>query len=203
MKKLITSVSLAATLALSFGGCGAKEPAPQAEPQVAPAAQANPEFEGAPAWVLMPEVEGGLAAAGSAKMGAAGPSFAKTEATANARDELARQLNVKVKNMVTNFTQTTGVGDAQTVDKVVKNVSKQVAQVDLSGSKVSQVWLSKTNTMWVLVTLDPASMEALKKTMDAAVKTSYKNDQALYQQFLNKKGQEELDAEIEKTFAPR
>lgn len=203
MKKLITSMSVATALALTFSACGAKPEPKPAEPQVAQAAQANPEFDGAPMWVLMPEVEGGLAAAGSAKMGAAGPSFAKTEATANARDELARQLNVKVKNMVTNFTQTTGVGDAQTVDKVVKNVSKQVAQVDLSGSKVSKVWLSKTNTMWVLVVLDPNGLEALKTSMQEAVKTSYKNDQALYQQFLNKKGQEELDSEIEKTFAPR
>lgn len=198
-------MSVATVLALSFSACGGSQPAPTpAEPQVAQSAQeVSPEFDGAPAWVLMPEVEGGLAAAGSAKMGAAGPSFAKTEATANARDELARQLNVKVKNMVTNFTQTTGVGDAQTVDKVVKNVSKQVASVDLSGSKVSKVWLSKTNTMWVLVTLDPNGLEALKTSMAEAAKTSYKNDQALYQQFLNKKGQEELDSEIEKTFAPR
>ena len=201
MKKLIGSVALASAMMVGFTGCGGG--AAPAQQTTAQAAQVNPEFDGAPQWVLMPDLEGGLAAAGSAKMGAAGPSFAKTEATANARDELARQLNVKVKNMVSNFTQTTGVGDAQTVDKVVKSVSKQVAKVDLSGSKVAKVWLSKTNTMWVLVVVDPASVASVQKSMKEAAITSFKNDEALYQQFQAKKGAEALDAEIDKSFAKK
>jgi len=64
-----------------------------------PAKLANPCFEGAPAWVLDPTMEGGITGLGSAKIGPAGISFARQEATAAARDEMARNISVKVNNM--------------------------------------------------------------------------------------------------------
>ncbi len=155
------------------------------------------EFANAPAWVLSPEMEGGLAAAGSAKMSKAGMSFTRTAAMANGRDELARMMNVKVKNMVKNFTQATGIGDDETVERVASNVSKQVTKQVLSGSRMKNSWISPSNEFYVFIVLDPtAAAEAVKQS----VQTSYKNEKALWQQFQAKKAQEELDAEIEKEF---
>jgi ABC-type sulfate transport system substrate-binding protein len=95
-------------------------------------------------------MEGGLTGLGAAKIGAAGLQFARTEAIANARDEMARTLSIKVKNMFKNFTQVTGVGDAETVDKVSANVSKQVANQTLEGSRAKNVWLKRLKTSLML-----------------------------------------------------
>jgi hypothetical protein len=186
MKRIILALMFVSLVAV---GCGGKS----TEQKIA-----NPCFEGAPAWVLSPELEGGLAATGSAKVGIAGMQFAKTEAMASGRDELARILGLKVKNMVKNFTQATGVGDDQTVDKVSAQVSKQIANETLNGSRQKDIWMSPCNELYVLVVLDPATVQEYAKQ---AVQSSYKNDQALWQQFQAKKAYEELDQEIQKEFA--
>lgn len=157
------------------------------------------EFANAPAWVTKGgSAEKGVSSAvGSAKIGPAGMNFATTEAMANGRSELAQQISVKVKGLVKNFTQTSGVGDDQTVDKVSAQVSKQVTNQMLNGSKQEDLWVSPSETLYVLVVIDP---EALKTNVKNSVLASYKNDKALWQQFQAKKANEELDREIEKEF---
>lgn len=196
MKKSTLSFVASSLLIMSMTGCmGGKAPETATVTKDAPN-QYQMELEGAPAWVLDPSVEGALCAIGSAKMGPAGLQFSVTEAAGNARDDLARQISVNVSNMLKNFTQQTGVGDQAAVDKVVANVSKQLAKQDLSGSKVTKKWISKTGTMWVLVVMpDPAKA---KEAIKDAVKSSYKNDAALWQQFQAKKAQDELDAAMDK-----
>lgn len=185
MKRIFLAVMFVALIAT---GCGKKETA---------ALTVDPCFVGAPTWVLSPELEGALVASGSAKIGPAGMQFAKTEAMAAGRDELARMLNVKVENMVKNFTQVTGVGDAQSIDKVSSQVSRQVANQVLSGSRQQNIWQSQCNELWVLVALDP---ELVKEQTKKAVESSYKNDNALWQQFQAKKAYDELDKELNKEF---
>ena len=197
MRKILVT-AVAVSFSVAFISCGEKKPAPQPQQpaQVQNQQWAN-EFANAPKWVLNPEMEGGLAAVGSAKIGAAGIQFARTEALANARDELARMLSVKVKNMVKNFTQQIGVGDDQTVDKVSVQVSKQVTAQVLNGSRQKDMWISPSGELYVLVVLDPASVqEAVKQ----ATLSSFKKERALWQQFQAKKAYEELDREIEKEF---
>ena len=189
MKKLIASLMVIGAM-FGLSGCGGNTaPAPVVA------------ADGLPVWVDDVESVGGIAAVGEASVTPAGWGMAKTEATANARDAIARQLNVKVKNLISNFTQTTGVGDSATVDKVFKSVSKQVAKVDLSGSKVAKVYRDRKNkTMYVLVKLDPASATKVTKTLKDAAVSSFKKDEALYQQFQAKKGAEALDSGINKSF---
>ena len=185
MKRVWTAVLLVVCCAFVMTGC-------QSGQSVQPS--------DLPSWVLMPP-EGGISAVGSAKVGPAGMSFAKLEATSNARDEIARTINVKVKNMIKNFTETTGVGDDTTVDKVFTIVSKQVAKVDLTGSQIKNVHLDQANEeIYVLVALQPEVVAGVAESMKQAAMTSYKNDKALWQKFQAKKGQEELDKEIEKEF---
>ena len=108
---------------------------------------------------------------------------------------MARQIETKVSNMLKNFTQQTGVGNSAVVDKVTADVSKQLARQDLSGSRVINKWISKTGTMWVLLEVNK---EDLQSKVSSSVKSSFKNDEALWQQFQAKKAQDELDASLEK-----
>ncbi len=155
------------------------------------------EYANAPSWVLDPTMEGGLSALGISRVGKAGMQFARTEAIANGRDELARIISVKVKNLIKNFTETTGIGDEETVDKVSSQVSKQVASQTLNGSRSTNMWVSPKNNLHILVVLDPSSVADVVKEN---VETSYKNERALWQKFQAKKAHEELDKEIEKEF---
>ena len=189
MKKNILAALILLTVAAGFCGCGSTSKQAGVE-------NYGP-LSGAPAWVLSPTVDGALAAVGSAKIGGAGINFARTEALAVARDELARQMSVKVNNMVKNFTETTGIGDAETVDKVATQVSKQVASETLIGSKQTETWISPDKELYLLVTLDAdTAQEAVKN----AAATSFKSDQALWQKFQAQKAQDELAEAVEKEF---
>lgn len=189
MKRVLFSVFVLTVLSMVSVGCQTAGKVDNKELQG--------EFANAPKWVFDASMEGGLSAVGSAKMSKAGMQFTKTEAMAAARNDLAMQMSVKVKTMVKNFTQATGIGDDEAVDRVSAQVSKQVAKQTLSGSRQKDTWISPSGEFFVLVVLDPAAVgDAVKESM----KTSYKNEKALWQQFQAKKAQDELDAEIEKEF---
>ena len=190
MKRAVLKVSgvvLATMLGFSFVGCGGS-PKPEGT-------GCNVGGPNTPMWVCNPEIEGGIAGIGSAQKSPGGFSFQKTEAISQARDDLARQISVKVKNMVKNFAQSTGVGNAQTFEKVSQQVSKQVANQTLNGSRVKKMWTAPDGTLYVMVVIDKQSVKQASKN---AVKTSLKNEEALWQQFQAKKAQAALDAEIDK-----
>jgi len=192
MKKLLTTTALAFSL-MGIVGCSNQ---PDFE-------QCKIEGERAPTWVCDggATMEGGLFAVGSAEKSPLGRSFQRQEATAQARDDLARQIGIKVKNMFKQFQATTGIGDAQTAEKATQNVSKQVASQTLAGSKVLKVWMSPSNTMYVLVGMpDP---KTIQDNVRKAVKTSLHNEQALWQKFLAKKADKELDEAIDKEFGAK
>jgi hypothetical protein len=155
------------------------------------------EFKHAPAWVLNGYEEGTISAVGSAVIGKSGMQFAKTEALAHGRNELARQTSIKVKALVNNFVQQTGLGDAQLVDRFSKQMTKQVTNETLGGSRQKDMWISPSSELYVLVVMDPA---AIKESVKRQLTTSYKNDEARWQEFKAKNGEAELDKEIEKTF---
>jgi hypothetical protein len=192
MKKLLASAVLSFGLIGLMTGCGA----PKVDVN-----QCMIDGSQAPSWVCDggAMMEGGLFAVGSAEPSPLGRGFQRTEATAAARDALAREIKVKVKNMFKQFQATTGIGDQQTAEKATQNVSKQVAQATLSGSKVMKVWISPTKgTMYVLVGMpDP---KAVQQEVKKAVKTSLKNDNALWQKFLAQKADKELDAAVNQEF---
>lgn len=193
MKKRIAVYGLSVLSVMVFTGCASS---PKEATKVQEPSMAN-ELANAPKWVLNPSLEGGISAVGSAKVGKAGMQFARDEAMAHARDAIAQTTSLKVKNMMKNFTQTTGVGDAETVDKVSSQVSRQVASETIVGSKQKDTWISPSGEMYVLVVVDAS---VAKESVKNAVQTSLRNEQALWQQFQAKKANEELDKEIEKEF---
>lgn len=150
----------------------------------------------APGWICDEPVEGiDVYAVGIYEKTAAGLQFQKDQAAAAGRVNLAQQMRVHVQNMIKQYVETTGAGSSETVDKVNTSVSKLITKETLEGSKVFQTRVSPKGTMYALVGFD--SKLAQKKTEDV-LKTSMKNEKALWQQFKAKQGQDELAAEIAK-----
>jgi len=189
MLKILFALSITTAVILGLTGCSSKGEALSQAPK-----EIQNEFTNAPKWVLTQENEKGINAAGSAKIGNAGTQFAITEAEANARDQMARQMQIKVGNMIKNFTQQTGVGDVQSVDKVVESVSKQVSKQELIGTQRKDIWISPSGELWVLMSMSEQSMSAVKN----AIKSSFQNDEVLHQLVLAKQAQDELDKELDK-----
>ena len=151
----------------------------------------------APEWVCDAPVDGvAVSAVGSFRATKAGTQFQKTQATAAARNALASQMKIHVKRLVKNYVETTGVGDDETVDTVSSDVSKQITNETLHGTKVFKTRVNpETKVMYVLVGMDPANAAA---NAQEALKTSYNNQKAMWQKFVAKKAHADLDAEIDK-----
>ncbi|MDR0453411.1 MAG: hypothetical protein LBH05_01215, partial [Deferribacteraceae bacterium] len=113
MRTFFSFFVLAILIAIS--GCGGKS-------VEAPKAPVNQCMVGAPGWVTG-NSDGGVTSIGTATIGNAGMSMARTMALGNARDEMARSIGVKVNNMLKDFTQVTGIGNDAVVDKVTSSVS--------------------------------------------------------------------------------
>lgn len=184
-------LSLTCAIALMMSGCSTNEPTLTAQ-------QIKNEFTDAPKWVLNTTEEQGLSASGSALVGKGGMQFAITEAEANARVQMARQIEVKVSALLKTFTQQTGVSDGQTVDKVISDVSKQLTQQDVVGSKRKDMWISPSGELWVLMIATHETINAVKTT----VASSFGKADARYQQEQAVKAQAELNSELDKLAAP-
>ncbi len=148
----------------------------------------------APGWVCDEPVEGmSLYAVGSAEKSGAGHDFMKTMAATNARVALAQNMKVQVQNMIKQYVETTGAAESETVDKVLTSVTKQITNETLIGSRIYKTRKSPGGSLYVLLGMDESSV---RQATEKALKTSMKNEQALWQQFKAQKGQDELAAEI-------
>jgi len=156
------------------------------------------ELEGAPKWVMeYPDNSDYIYGVGISENTNMDFSFQKTEAMGYARDEIVRSVSVKVKNMLKSFKERTGGGESATFDRVATNVSKQVANQTLNGSRQEDMWISKSGRLYVLVSV---SKDSVKESVKNKLSTSLNNNNAAWQQFRSKQGQEELNQEIDKEF---
>jgi len=187
--KNLGTLALAATVAALIAGCG-EQPQPKQQEADFRCKQENVL---APKWTCTPFVDGAIAEVGVAPKTAAGAGFQRRVALANARSNLAQQIQTLVKDKVETFTRSTGIGEGEAVDSVATAVSKQVAKVTLQGSKQVDAWQAPSGTLYVLVAVPEKEVNAAAKK---AVKTSFKNDEALWQQFQSKQALEGLEKEF-------
>lgn len=156
------------------------------------------EFKKAPTWVLSGDKDDDIfSAVGSARIGKGGLQFARTEAIALGRTELARQVTVKVNSLVNSFVQQIGVGDDQSLDSFSKQVSKLVTDETLSGSRQKDIWISPESDVFVLMVLDK---KAVRASLKHQIVSGYQQSSDNWQAFQNKNGARELEREIEKAF---
>ena len=198
MNKTLGKIALSAVLALTFTACN-KDPKPAEQEQVAQEEQADfrcrIDSQLAPEWACGNEaIEGAITAFGSAPLSKLGQGFSIREAQANGRSNLAQQMETLVKDKVETFARSTGVGGSEVADKVSTQVSKQVAKVTLSGSKQMKYWQHPSSKeIYVLMGISENSMN---EEIQEQVKSSYKNDNALWQQFQSKNALEGLEKEF-------
>ena len=192
MKKTLGSAVLASLLVFGLTGCGGGDAKP-AEESFDERCRIGGKL--APEWACgNANIEGAITAVGIAPISKAGRGFTTREAQAQGRSNLAQQIQSLVKDKVEQFTRSTGVGDDEVVDKVSTQVSKQVAKVTLKGSKQIKSWENaNTNELYVLMAVPEKSMNAEAKKQ---VKSSFKNDQALWQQFQSKNALDSLEKEF-------
>ncbi|MEP2616838.1 MAG: LPP20 family lipoprotein [Marinomonas sp.] len=155
--------------------------------------------QAAPDWVCGAPVEGvALSAVGYSEKSAAGPNYMKQMAATAARVELAQVLSVDLQNMVKQYVETTGAGDAETVDRVNTVVTKQVTDQELIGSKVIRQMPTPSGGLVVLVGLDPSQAEDVAESI---LRTSMRSEAALFQKLEAEKSFDELAEEIAKRYS--
>jgi hypothetical protein len=195
MKKIILqTLSVVAVASIIFTGCSSKKDIKKVEPTFA----CKQDGVLAPKWTCNPYAKDSIAAVGIAKMNAGkDKSMQRSEAMADGRDSLTSQISTKVSNLFKSYKATTGSGEASTFDKSTSKVSKQLASQTLNGTKSIDSWTNpKTNELYLLVTVSNTSVSG---AMDKAIKTSYKNDNAMYQEFKASLANGELNKELEKS----
>jgi len=181
MKKIAFALMCLAVAAMF--GCGANV-------TVAPTAAEAPSGEDMPAWVLeQPELCGVGIQKFRGNLGSA-----KTAAEAKGRDDLSRQLNVVVKNMIESYNAEGGTADGDFSEELTKNVSRQLSKNSISGSRPKKAHYSKADKQFYsLVCLEPGALaKAINgmKELDAAKRAALERRA--------KKAQEDMDAAFEK-----
>ena len=153
----------------------------------------------APDWVCGAPVDGViLSAAGYSEKSAAGVNYMKQMAATAARVELAQVLSVDLQNMVKQYVETTGAGDSETVDRVNSVVTKQITEQQLIGSKIIRQMPTPSGGLVVLVGLDPVQAQGVAESI---LRSSMRNEAALFQKLEAEKSFDELAAEIAKRHA--
>ncbi len=148
----------------------------------------------APEWICDESIDTvSVAAVGSYEKSAAGLNFMEQQAATAARVKLAQQIQVEVQNMIKQYTETTGAGDAETVDRVNTSVTRQITDQRLAGTRIVKKTANTNGTLYVLVGVDEDQLRILAKQ---SILTSMDNDQALWQQFRAEQSFDELAEEI-------
>lgn len=148
----------------------------------------------APKWTCISDIDGYYSAVGIAQKSDAGVAYMRKVALANGRSELAQQIQTLVKDKITVYAGTTGGGSNETVDRATETITKQVAKVDLSDSKAIDMWSSPSQTLYMLVT---TPKKGANSQIKENLKSSFKNQEALWQQFKSKNAVDGLEREFE------
>lgn len=193
--KILTTLAAASLLS----ACATQEAASPA-PAPAPPATASHQL---PSWVLNPVVEDGFADT-QCVSATADMNILKNKAVALARAEIAKQIDVSVKAMDKTYQNLTDTAQGSSSGSTFESVSKQVTQTNLSGSRAVKVeyldFPDNTLKLCAMVTLSPALTKTLFDNLvtESSRDISPTNEAVLYQQFLAKKAQDEMDFELEK-----
>ena len=162
IRLFLGAAALAAVVATA--GCG--------KDVTTPDEQLPNEFAGAPSWVLEGcsaywGDDGGarICGVGNAKIGRS-MSIARTKATSRARAEISRTLETKVKNMIKDFQEQVTDGEQEMTAEQFNETTVSLSKATLNGTSVQDSWISGTNELYILVSLDVEAFENSVKQMD-------------------------------------
>lgn len=147
----------------------------------------------APDWICTPKVEGFYFALGIVEESSSGMEQTRKVALTDGRYNLAQQIKLQVKSKVENFFLETELGEAETASSINMQVSREIANVDLSTSTGIKTWSSPSKNLYMLVTLSQNEVNAI--AIEAVI-NSLKNDAALWEQFQSEGYLEDLEEEF-------
>lgn len=168
---MIKIVAIAFGFILLIAGCSSKYELGEGASSIEDSALEANNLSNAPSWVLNGGGVG-LSAIGSAEITKAGLQFARNEALAMARDELARIISVKVEGLVSNAVQQTIGNNAydSVVEKYGEQVTRQIVSQTMIGTKQKDTWItSDGKQIYVLVELDSSLADKAKKSIMQSV----------------------------------
>ena len=153
---LITVVAL-----VGCGSSGPKEPGSVIEN----------ELDGAPDWVLKGKGSDGEVIYGvGAIAGTRNVALARSTAEGRGRTEIARSLEVGIESMLKDYQSTTTGGEffalAANDEQHIEDVSRQMTNITLTGTRQEDLWISKTGTLHVLMALDIDDFKEAIQGMD-------------------------------------
>ena len=182
MKKGLV-VCFVLVLALLAAGCGSTPASPQAvgDPNMPPWIN-----EQAPEDVLW-----GIGVSSNASM-----SLRLTMADADARADIARQLQTLAQGMVTNYQREAGGIDNTAALGFQESITRQLAQATLTGATKDVSWTTPDNkTLWVRVKMSKA--DAAKSVADEVGK-AVESEASRYAEFKAMDALKMMDAELDK-----
>jgi hypothetical protein len=153
-----------------------------------------------PEWVLTPTIENGIADTQCVKSAGIDFPVLKSKATALARAELAKQINLRVKAMDKTYQRLTDTNQGSSTGGTFEAVSRQLTNQTLSGTRATKVeyidFPDNSQKLCVMVTLDPNLTNTLFKTLvkESGQNISPRDEAVLYERFLAKKAADEMDA---------
>jgi hypothetical protein len=123
---------------------------------------------------------------GSAPLSKLGHNFSRNEALANGRNNLVNQIELLIKNKTESYMRSTGLGENEMVERVVKQVSKQTSSMVLNNSKQISYWQNPSDkTIFLLVGVNRSDVDG---KINEKVNEIVENDQQI------KNAQKELES---------
>lgn len=184
-KRVVFAVSILSIVL--FTGCSSQEKS------IAHPIYKN-ELSNAPKWVLNPDNNLSISASAGAPITQMGLQFAINEAENAARVSIAKQIESKVSAMDETFKRLTGEKNDRTAESVRSEMFRIITHQSLTGVQRTDLWLSPSGEVWVLMQMRPESISGIK----TALKSSYSNVAARYQQDEMQKALAQMDAQIDK-----
>jgi len=191
IKKLLLIISIIALA--GFTGCKNSETEPEIGTNVN-----YEQLKGYPKWVIQPSYEDGIAGVGSSKITELGFDFARKEAMASAREDLASQIKIQVNNLYKGYRSRIGLGEATSVDSSAENITKQVTDLNLQGASLKDTWISPEKELFVLLVVDNKN---IAKSASAAINNPNNyGDENEKTKIKAESSQKELEKEINNYF---
>ncbi|MAY35955.1 MAG: hypothetical protein CMN84_07635 [Spongiibacteraceae bacterium] len=189
MNKVVKAASLAASILLVACSGSPEKPEQQAS---------NVPYDNRPDWVKLPIVEDGLASTQCvAKKGSS--SIMQAKATALARAEIARQIEVKATALDKTYQRLTEASVGDSFGSSFESVSKTVANQNLSGTRAVKaeyvLGIDGQPEYCVMVTMSPSLTKNLFNDLlkEANANVNAQNEAILYEEFKAFKAHNELD----------
>lgn len=155
-----------------------------------------------PDWVLTPVVEDGFADT-QCMDNVADINILKNKATALARAEITKQLNIQISAMDKTYSNLTEAVSGTAAGSTFESVSKQVTKQKLAGSRAIKVdyvnFPDGKIYLCVMVAFSPKATRQLFEDIitQSGRALSPRSEEVLYQEFKTYKAQQELDKEIQ------